>query len=84
MNEQWGLHNTGQTGGTPDADIDAVEAWDITTGSSGVIVAVSQDKFGSLDEFKKRVARHKKGGSVALLVRRGENALYVPIEIGAA
>jgi len=30
---QWGLHNTGQAGGTPDADIDAPEAWDITKGS---------------------------------------------------
>ena len=40
----WGLHNTGQsvngTSGTPDADIDAPEAWDITTGSSDVIIAV--------------------------------------------
>ena len=40
----WGLHNTGQTvnetSGTADADIDAVEAWDITTGSSDVVVAV--------------------------------------------
>ena len=29
---QWDKHNTGQSGGTPDADIDAPEAWDITTG----------------------------------------------------
>jgi subtilisin family serine protease/subtilisin-like proprotein convertase family protein len=36
----WGLHNTGQTGGTPDADIDAPEAWDLTTGTSSTIVAV--------------------------------------------
>jgi subtilisin family serine protease len=36
----WGLHNTGQAGGTEDADIDAPEAWDITTGSSNVVVAV--------------------------------------------
>ena len=36
----WGMHNTGQTGGTSDADIDAPEAWDITTGSSDVVVAV--------------------------------------------
>jgi subtilisin family serine protease len=36
----WGLHNTGQTGGTPDADIDAPEAWDIATGDDGVIIAV--------------------------------------------
>jgi subtilisin family serine protease/fibronectin type 3 domain-containing protein len=36
----WGLHNTGQTGGTADADIDAAEAWDKTTGSDSVVVAV--------------------------------------------
>ena len=36
----WGLHNTGQAGGTADADIDASEAWDITTGSSGVVVGI--------------------------------------------
>ncbi len=36
----WGLRNTGQNGGTPDADIDAPEAWDFSTGSTNVIVAV--------------------------------------------
>ena len=36
----WGLNNTGQTGGTSDADIDAVEAWDISTGSRDIIVGV--------------------------------------------
>ena len=40
----WGLRNTGQTvngtGGTADVDIDAPEAWDITTGSSNVIIGV--------------------------------------------
>jgi len=35
----WGLNNTGQTAGIFDADIDAPEAWTITTGSSAVIVA---------------------------------------------
>jgi hypothetical protein len=29
--QQWSLNNTGQNGGTPDADIDATDAWDITT-----------------------------------------------------
>ena len=42
--ELWGLHNTGQvvdgTSGTADADIDAPEAWDITTGDSSVVIAV--------------------------------------------
>jgi subtilisin family serine protease len=36
----WGLNNTGQTGGVPDADIDAPELWDMTTGNSGVVVAM--------------------------------------------
>lgn len=36
----WGLHNTGQSSGTADADIDAPEAWALSTGSSSVIVAV--------------------------------------------
>lgn len=35
---QWGLHNTGQDGGTIDADIDAPESWEMTTGN--VLVAV--------------------------------------------
>ena len=40
----WGLHNTGQavrgTAGTPDADIDAPEAWDVATGDPAQPVAV--------------------------------------------
>ena len=36
----WGLNNTGQTGGTEDADIDAAEAWSASTGSGSSIVAV--------------------------------------------
>jgi subtilisin family serine protease/subtilase family serine protease len=54
FDEQWGLHNAGQQfqclpwlfgelcsyAGTPDADIDAPEAWAISTGSSSVTVAV--------------------------------------------
>jgi serine protease len=36
----WGMNNTGQSGGVADADIDAPEAWDISTGSHDVIVGV--------------------------------------------
>ncbi len=35
--ELYGLNNTGQTGGTADADIDAPEAWDVQTGGSVVV-----------------------------------------------
>ena len=38
--DMWALNNTGQSGGTPGADIDAASAWNLTTGSSNVIVAV--------------------------------------------
>ncbi len=36
----YGLNNTGQSGGVADADIDALEAWDTTTGSETTIIAV--------------------------------------------
>ncbi|MDP9478719.1 MAG: S8 family serine peptidase [Actinomycetota bacterium] len=36
----YGLNNTGQTGGTPDADIDAPQAWDTETGDPNTAVAV--------------------------------------------
>ncbi|MEM7342836.1 MAG: S8 family peptidase [Chloroflexota bacterium] len=37
---QWDKNNTGQSGGVVDADIDAVEAWDIHTGGSTPIIAI--------------------------------------------
>jgi len=40
FDDQWGLHNTGQTGGLADADIDAPEAWGLSRGDSDVILAV--------------------------------------------
>ena len=36
----WGLNNTGESGGTPDADIDAAEAWDIQTGDPNLVIGV--------------------------------------------
>ena len=36
----WSLHNTGQSGGTADADIDAPEAWDVRTSASNIVVAI--------------------------------------------
>lgn len=39
--ELWGMRNTGQSGGTPGADIGATRAWDFTTGNSEIVVAVT-------------------------------------------
>jgi subtilisin family serine protease len=36
----WALNNTGQNGGTTDADIDAPEAWDVLNSASNIVVAV--------------------------------------------
>jgi subtilisin family serine protease len=40
FSQLWGLKNTGQTGGTPGADIKATFAWDFTQGTSSVVVGV--------------------------------------------
>jgi subtilisin family serine protease len=40
FDQQWHYHNTGQQGGTEDADIDLIEAWDIEKGNADVIVAI--------------------------------------------
>lgn len=44
FDREWGLHNTGQAvngiSGVDDADIDAPEAWDVTTGSSSLVIGV--------------------------------------------
>jgi serine protease Do len=47
-----------------------------------VIVAVNQTAFKSVEEFNELIAAQQKGDTVALLVRRGEGALYVPMEVG--
>ncbi len=40
FNELWGMQNLGQSGGLSGADIRAVAAWDISTGSESVLVGV--------------------------------------------
>ena len=40
FNEQWGLNNTGQTGGTPGGDVNTPEAWDLAMGTREIVVAV--------------------------------------------
>jgi serine protease Do len=47
-----------------------------------VIIAVNQSKFSSVAEFDKLIAAREKGETVALLVRRGEGALYVTVPVG--
>jgi subtilisin family serine protease len=41
--EQWHLHNTGQSGGTPNEDIKALEAWEITMGDANIVSSCLDD-----------------------------------------
>jgi subtilisin family serine protease len=40
FSDQWGMHNTGQSGGVADADVDAPEFWDIVGSTPGIVIAV--------------------------------------------
>ncbi len=48
-----------------------------------IIIAVNNVYFKSLDEFNRLVQRQPAGNVVALLVRRGDAALYIPVRVGA-
>ncbi|HET7502490.1 MAG TPA: S8 family serine peptidase [Kofleriaceae bacterium] len=45
LGDLWGMNNTGQLGGVVDADINAPEAWEITTGSSSVVIGLLDTGF---------------------------------------
>lgn len=40
FDDQWGLENVGQSGGRPDADVDAIDAWPIATGEGAVVAVI--------------------------------------------
>jgi serine protease Do len=47
-----------------------------------IILAVNNIYFRSIDEFNKIVQQQPPGAIVALLVRRGDAALYIPLRVG--
>jgi serine protease Do len=49
-----------------------------------VIVAVNSQRFASLAEFNRLVGEASAGQTVALLVRRGEASLYVPLTVAGS
>ena len=53
--EQYYLNNTGQFSGTPGIDINAPEAWDITTGMADIRVAVIDDGVENHEDINGRV-----------------------------
>jgi serine protease Do len=47
-----------------------------------IIVGIGRESVKSLEDFNRLVDEHKPGDTVALLVRRGEATVYVPVEVG--
>ena len=47
-----------------------------------IVLAVNNIYFKSLDEFNRIVQQQPPGAIVALLVRRGDAALYIPVRVG--
>ncbi|HEX6083243.1 MAG TPA: S8 family serine peptidase [Thermoanaerobaculia bacterium] len=41
--QQWHLDNSGQGGGRANADVDAVTAWNLTTGHANIVIAIVDD-----------------------------------------
>jgi serine protease Do len=48
-----------------------------------IIIAVNNIYFKSLEEFNRVVQKQAPGSVIALLVRRGDAALYIPVRVGA-
>jgi serine protease Do len=47
-----------------------------------VIISVNNQRTETVDDFRERIAQAPRGRSVALLVQRGENTLFVPVKPG--
>ena len=46
-----------------------------------MILAVNNSKIASIEAFRKAIAAVPAGKSVAILVRRGDGSLYIPLKI---
>ena len=60
--------------------VSAAQASQIQRGD--IILAINNRSFKSVDEFNKIVQQQPAGSIVALLIRRGDAALYIPVRVG--
>jgi serine protease Do len=61
--------------------VEQVEKPGLPLRAGDVIVAVNSQRFSSIAEFEKLIASQQ-GQTAALLVRRGEASVFVPVEVG--
>ncbi len=50
--------------------------------SGDIVLALNNDDVMAVDQFRDLMKQYKNARSVALLVRRGQGAIYVPIRLG--
>lgn len=84
--DQWNLKSTGQHGGVAGSDIQACEAWDITSGCNQIVVAVidnglelNHPDFGNLSSFS-----YDADGGTSPSVVHGNHGVAVAGIIGAS
>ncbi len=76
INQQWHHNNTGQTGGTVDADIDSDLVWDITTGgqtatNDDIVVCLIESGGGNLNHADLTANRWTNAGEAGALANNG-------------
>ena len=62
--------------------VEAAESGRTPLRPGDVIVGVGREAIKSLEDFNRLLGEQKSGDTVALLVRRGEATVYVPVEVG--
>jgi serine protease Do len=62
--------------------VESAEAGRTPLRPGDVIVGVGRESVKSVEDFDRLIGEQKQGDTVALLVRRGEATVYVPVEVG--
>jgi subtilisin family serine protease len=91
FSNQWNYHNSGQTSGTTDADIDLPEAWAIESGKKNVIVAILDSGVDTTHtDLKANFWQGANGGrigynfySTSTILNSGNHGTHVAGTIGA-
>ncbi len=85
VGQQWQYNNTGQNGGTNDADVDAFEAWHVTAGSSAVDIAILDTGIDqSHEDLKNKIAQNKNFTSSSTVDDRYGHGTHVAGSAAAA
>ena len=63
--------------------VEGVEDADAQIQRGDILIAINNVYFKSVEEFNRILKQQPNGATVALLVRRGDAALYIPVRVGS-